>query len=145
MPHATETSPTPQEPETSPIPQDLESQETLLFFGLHAPRASQIWNKWLDNGQTYHAGDFGLFTQDYLHELVESEDCDIGEPGVDWRGNLRRIGAGEELVEAVMEGYPGDERGVRLTRSAAEWVLQAVEWRWEYLVMKFEGRVTWEN
>lgn len=114
------------------MPVDLESKGTLLFFGLHDGCASQIWKKWVDNSHTYH-GDFGLFARDHMRELVRGEGCDIGEPGVDWRPSLRKIGANEALVSAIC-GVPGDENGIRLTQSAAEWVDKAIEWRWEWLL-----------
>lgn len=102
---------------------DLESKGTPLFFGLHDGSPSQIWEKWVDNSYNYYGdfGDFGLFARDYLRELVRYEDCDIGEPSVDWRTSLRKFGANEALVSAICEA-PGHENSIRLTQSAAEWV-----------------------
>lgn len=87
------------------VPGELESKAILSFLGLHEGRANQIWQKWIDFGAAQH-GELGVFTKVCLHELVEAEDCDIGEPGVNWAPSLRSITANEALVRAI-RGFPG--------------------------------------
>lgn len=126
--------------DTSSLPKIPVSHETLLYFGLNQDRADQIWEQW--NALTPSTEpleqnmlqvDFGNFVRGTLKALVDAEDCDTGEDEIDWSPYLRRIGANEQLVDAIA-GQGEDYDGVRLTKSAAEWVDGAIEMRWEWLV-----------
>jgi hypothetical protein len=140
---ATTTTMEPDQSFNVPIEQlELESIETLLFFGLHRQRAEQIWQKWKsfdndDEDDPY--SDFGIFTRVYLRNLVHYESCDTDEEDEDWRPKLRQIGANEQLVDAI-SGQGPDYDGVRPAKSAAEWVYQAIDWRWEWLLFTRYGR-----
>ncbi|KAI5357873.1 hypothetical protein Slin15195_G037450 [Septoria linicola] len=102
------------------IPAHLESLRTLTFLGLHIERAKTIWDKWQSINRSDLDMDFGTWARKHLEQLVNYEKCDIGEPGVDWRPALNKIGADDKLADAIA-GQPGDEHdSVRLNKSAAE-------------------------
>lgn len=121
------------EPDLIEVPTSLESYETLLWMGLSEVRAEEIWNRWKNVNLDNYNGDFGHFVRQYLKSLVEAERCDTGEPGINWSPHLRKIGANKDLTDAIANQGPQFD-GVRLTKSAAEWVDQAIDWRWEYLL-----------
>lgn len=116
------------------IPNALESEATLHFFGLNAKRSSEIWKRWNSFNSDDYSDDFGDFTRTYLRNLVEYEGCDSGAPNTDWRPYLEKIGADASLSSAIAGEAKHD--GIRLTKSAAEWVEQAIEWRWEWLLAR---------
>ncbi|KAK5709155.1 hypothetical protein LTR17_020031 [Elasticomyces elasticus] len=113
------------------IPQVLNSYETLLYFGLNHDRASKIWSRWRGPNKHYNE-DFGTFTKDFLRNSVEYEGCDSDEDD-DWTLGLRQIGADEKLIGGIV-GSGSEYDDVRRSKSALEWVVQAIDWRWEYLV-----------
>lgn len=116
------------------IPANLESLRTLTFLGLNTERAKTIWDKWQSIDRSDLDMDFGTWARKHLQQLVKYEKCDIGEPGVDWRPALSKIGADDKLADAIA-CQPGDEHdSIRLNKSAAEWVDQAMKWRWQWLL-----------
>ncbi|KAK3624409.1 hypothetical protein LTR56_021033 [Elasticomyces elasticus] len=121
----------------------LIAYETLLWLGLNHERANQIWERWEqitpieDDNPHYDNESLGLFAKDFLRNLVKYEEgCDIyGD--VDWTPNLRQIGANEDLIDAIVNS---EYRSIQLSQSGLDWVLQAMEWRWEYLVHVYKAQ-----
>lgn len=125
-----ETEPTEHDGRDAPvqIPADLHSQQTLLFLGLSEITALNIYQAWIRH-DSEDLFDFCTFTKEWLE--VRAVDIDVGDAEIDWVPVLRRIGAGEALIAAITKaGF--DE--VRLTKSAFEWVKEAIDMRWEYLL-----------
>ncbi|KAK5168090.1 uncharacterized protein LTR77_006658 [Saxophila tyrrhenica] len=122
------------DPDTIDIPTAIPSIHTLCYFGLAAFRAEQIMKRWEElRSQGNEPQNFGRFAGEYLHNLVKYEGCDTSSYDADWRANLEKIGADEQLTGAIgNRGHGFDD--IRSLRSAAEWVEQAIEWRWEYLL-----------
>ncbi|KAK4893608.1 hypothetical protein LTR27_008075 [Elasticomyces elasticus] len=113
------------------IPQTLNSYESLLYLGLNHDRSSKIWSRWCEPNK-YYDEDLGTFAQDFLRNSVEYEGCDPDEDD-DWTPGLRQIGADEKLIDGIVcSGSEYDD--VRRSKSALEWVVQAIDWRWEHLV-----------
>lgn len=118
-------------PTTTQPPADLHSRETLIYLGLSEMTASEIHKAWVHlDSEDYD--DFCTFAKNYLGE--RAKDIDTGAPDIDWTPVLRRIGAGDKLIAAITK--PGFD-DVRLTKSAFEWVKEAMDMRWEFLM--------WEN
>ncbi|KAK3636548.1 hypothetical protein LTR56_014174 [Elasticomyces elasticus] len=125
----------------------LIAYETLLWLGLNHERADQIWERWKqitpidDDDPHYDNESLGLFAKDFLRNLVNyDEGCDIyGD--IDWTPNLRRIGANEELIDAIVNS---EYRSIQLSQSTLDWVMKAMEWRWEYLVHVYEQQINEE-
>ncbi|TKA61635.1 hypothetical protein B0A55_10754 [Friedmanniomyces simplex] len=115
------------------VPTELESRNTLLFFGLSSERAASIWQRWKTINEDSYRGDFGTFTREFLRSHVQSAGCDTGEPDTDWSLNLRQIGVDERLINVIARSGAW-YNGIRLTKSAAEWVDLAIEWKWEWLL-----------
>lgn len=110
------------------VPADLNSREALVYLGLSETTAESIHKAWVRlNSEDF--GDLCTFAKDWLEERFDA--IDTGAPGVDWTPVLRRIGAGDALITAITK--PGYDNA-RLTKSAFQWVKEAMDMRWEFLL-----------
>lgn len=110
------------------VPADLYSRETLIHLGLSETTAENIYKAWVHlNSEDF--GDICNFAKNWLEE--RARDIDTGAAEVDWAPVLRSIGAGEKLIAGITTAGYDD---VRLTKSAFEWVKEAMDMRWESLL-----------
>ncbi|SMQ46576.1 unnamed protein product [Zymoseptoria tritici ST99CH_3D7] len=129
------------------LPTEIKSFDTLIYLGLNNERAAELWAKWAENGYRYFDDDqagpdmtcncFGCFVRDCLRHWRYFRRADFGDSDVDWRPALRASGANEALIEAIMGTSETD--GIRLTQSTAEWIDNAIMWRWEWLCVVYEA------
>lgn len=110
------------------VPSHLWSVDSLQFLGFEPAAAASILAKW--NGLSQSVRQLTSFI-DTVKDVVKYSGINAFTTQDNWDDCLRRLGISVQLRRAILK--PGYEP-VRYTRSAVDWVHEAIDIRWRHLI-----------
>lgn len=116
------------------IPEILNSQETLVFFGLRPDLAGELYEDWLEFQQTPgelgYGEDIMSFAFDYLKYQARGMEFTRFSTVDDWRQVLAELGVSRRLADAIFDANCAE---IRKSRSPPDWVLDTFQIAWDFL------------
>jgi len=114
------------------IPLSLISEETLVFVGLSAERANELWSEWTRMSPDYAVfregepdnGGLELTFIDFIVGRTEVKGCDTDNSDTQWRECMDACGVSLDTQDAIMDTHFTD---LRLSQSCMSWVIDTIE------------------
>jgi hypothetical protein len=121
--------------DTIEIPDFLNSAEALVFCGMEAGVAQELYGKWLREQEDVQPGNLGygddVIDLAYAYVRSAARDGDALWENDNWDEALRMQGIDDAVRGAIMDTY---FKNLRLSRAASEWAIDTLEMCWRYLV-----------